>query len=158
MIFLIEICLAAGFFVFAEFAVALFEETAVALRGYAYIFLVSRRAVAGKGKDIGFVLDSRVDDVRYLIYIDTGYGGHYDAADTGTLDTSDLLQSGVEAARFSEPVVGLPHAVQRKLILLTAVFFELLTYPVVEMERISHYGERNLMFLHKGKKLPEIRM
>ena len=89
-----------------------------------YVFFLTGRTVAGKRKDIRPSMNHSVDNVRDFINICAGYGSHDHASDPGAVDTTDLLQCDVKAARFAEPVVGFSHAVQGKLIFLTSVILQ----------------------------------
>ena len=75
------------------------------------------------------------------------YSGHNHAADASVFDAGDFFEGAVKGTRLAEPVVGFPHSVQGKLILLTAAGFQPPAYLVIQMERITHDGKGNVPLL-----------
>ena len=68
------------------------------------------------------------------------------------------MQGDVKAARLAEPVVGLTHPVQGKLIFLAAVFLQPAADLIVQVEGVAQDGEGNAMLFHESQQLPEIGM
>ena len=120
MILLIEVGIAALYFVFSELFVTGFKKASVLLRGHAGVQFTAGGDIAGKGEDVHACFHDRVDDAGYFHIVLLGDGGHDHTADTCPVNAADLFQRTVEAAGLAEPVVCLPKAVQRKLILLAA--------------------------------------
>src|SRR5699024_8767177 len=96
-----------------------------------YLFFLAGWTVSGKGKDIGSGFYHSVNNIRDFINICTGYRSHDHTADTGSVNTADFFQRDVKRSWLPRPVMSFSHAVQRKLIFLTAVFLQFLTDLIV---------------------------
>ena len=61
-------------------------------------------------------------------------------------------------AWLPEPIVRFPESIKRKLVLLTAISFQLPTNLVIQMKRIAENRELDRMIVNQFKQFPEIRM
>ena len=158
VILFIEIRFASHRLIFLKFPVTIRQQLPIAERFDVRIFFLTGRAVAGKRIDIDTGCYDRVDDVRHFVNIRAGDGRHHDRADACAVDAADFLERDVEAARLSEPVVCLAHAVDRELIFLAAAFFQPPTDFIRKMKGIAQNREGDMMLFEQRKQLPEVRV
>lgn len=131
MIFFVKVSFASCRLILFKFLIAVCQKPPVSQRLYTYFFLFAGGAISGKGENIGSCLYYCINNIRDLLNIRAGYSGHDHTADTGSVNTADLFQSNVKRTRLPEPVMSFSHAVQRKLILFTAIFFQFLTDLII---------------------------
>ena len=147
VVFFVEVGLTARCLVCLEFCIADGQQFPVFLRRDAGVLFLAGGAVPGESEYIHAVFYHSINDLGNIFDVRSRYSGHNHAADASVFDAGDFFEGAVKGTGLAEPVVGFPHSVQGKLILLTAAGFQPPAYLVIQMERIAHDGKGNVPLL-----------